>query len=212
MTGTTRNLLVALALVLLAPAFASAHEPPPQVPLCGLCHGDTGPSPFAGVPTIHGLPPGVIENALYQFRAARRPCRTSECSWDGRCPDMNMCDIAGPLTDTDIDLLAYWYGEQSFADHQDPYDPDLAAKGREIHDAHCEICHTNLGSEPIDDASLLRGQRRLYLRAALEDFQQGRRSLGIEAMDGRLATLTDEELDALAEFYSGPAVDAESAE
>jgi cytochrome subunit of sulfide dehydrogenase len=204
-TASARHLFGALLLALLAPTLVSAHEPPPTVPLCALCHGETGPSPFPGVPTIHGLPPGVIENALYKYREGQRPCRKSECSQDGRCPDMSMCDIAAGLADPDIDLLAYWYGAQPFAAHQDPYDAELAARGREIHDRYCEICHTNLGSDPVDDASMLRGQRKVYLRSALEDFQQGRRSVGLDAMDARFKTFSDEQLDALAEFYSGPA-------
>jgi cytochrome subunit of sulfide dehydrogenase len=204
-TAPARYLFGVLWVALLAPTLVSAHEPPPTVPLCALCHGEAGPSPFPGVPTIHGLPPGVIENALYKYREGQRPCRKSECSADGRCPDMSMCDIAAGLADPDIDLLAYWYGAQPFAAHQDPYDAELAARGREIHDRYCEICHTNLGSDPIDDASMLRGQRKAYLRSALEDFQQGRRSVGLDAMDSRFKTFSDEQLDALAEFYSGPA-------
>ena len=209
MTGSARYLFatvaLALALALLAPLAGEAHEPPPIVPLCALCHGETGPSPFPGVPTIHGLPPGVIGNALYKYREGLRPCRKSECTQDGRCPDMSMCDIVAGMTDADIDLLAYWYGEQAFAKHQDPYDPKLAAQGRVIHDRYCEVCHTNLGSDPVDDASMLRGQRKVYLRSALEDFQQGRRSVGLDAMDMRFKTFADDQLDALAEFYSGPA-------
>ena len=207
MTATAYRLIAPFIIVLLAPAIAGAHEPPPAVPLCGLCHGQAGPSPFPGVPTIHGLPPGVIENALYSYREGLRPCRKSECTRAGTCPDMSMCDVAGPMSDEEIDLLAYWFSAQPFAPHQDPFDAGLAVAGREIHDLHCEICHTNLGSEPVDDASMLRGQRKVYLRAALEDFREGRRSVGLDAMDKRFETFSDYELDALAEFYSGPAVD-----
>jgi cytochrome subunit of sulfide dehydrogenase len=191
-----------LVLVLSLPA-ARAEDAPPVVALCTQCHGEVGPSPFPGVPTIHGLPPGVIENALYDFREALRPCRKSECSTDGRCPDMSMCDITAEMSDEEMDRLAYWYAAQPFANHQDPYDPGLAARGQALHERHCEICHTNYGSDPLDDASMLRGQRKDYLRRALEDFQQGRR-VALDAMDERLRTLSDEELDALAEFYSGP--------
>jgi cytochrome subunit of sulfide dehydrogenase len=204
MAGTAHYRNALLALMLLAPAAAGADDVPPAVSQCTLCHGEAGPSPFPDVPTIHGLPPGVIENALYKFREGLRPCRKSECTEDGRCPDMDMCDIVAAMSDEEMDRLAHWYAAQPFGQHQDPYDEELAAKGRALHDRYCEICHTNLGSDPIDDASMLRGQRKEYLRNALGDFQQGRRS-GLEAMDARLQALSDEELDALAEFYSGPA-------
>lgn len=197
--------LAAMAALMFAPSVPADPEMPPVVPFCSLCHGETGPSPFIGVPTIHGLPHGVIENALYKYRERRRPCRTTECSQDGRCPDINMCDIVGGMSLEDFHALADWYSAQDFPTHSDPYDPELAAHGRRIHDQYCEICHTNFGSNPIDDASMLRGQRKVYLRNALGDFQQGRRTAGIEAMDARVRTLSDFDLDALAEFFSGPA-------
>jgi cytochrome subunit of sulfide dehydrogenase len=206
MSKVARPLFLVLALVIFAPTTASAAEAPPIVPLCALCHGEVGPSPFPGVPTIHGLPPGVLENAMFKYREGRRPCRKSECTEDGRCPDMSMCDIVAAMSDEEMDRLAHWYAAQPFANHQDPYDPELAAKGRALHDRYCEVCHTNYGSHPLDDASMLRGQRKVYLRNALGDFQQSRRSSGLEAMNARVRTFSDEELDALAEFYSGPAV------
>ena len=198
-------LLVIGAALTFQSATAAEPEMPPIVPFCAVCHGETGPSPFTGVPTIHGLPHGVIENALWKYREQRRPCRTTECSQDGRCPDISMCDIVGAMSDEEFHQLALWYAAQPFAKHQDSYDPLLAQRGRNIHEQYCEICHTNLGSDPIDDASMLRGQRKVYLRTALGDFQQDRRSVGIAAMDERLRSLSDEDLDALAEFFSGPA-------
>lgn len=206
MSGLARYLILAASFAL-APLAASASEAPPIVGFCAVCHGETGPSQYAGVPTIHGLPAGVIENALYKYREQERPCRVTECSKLGTCPDISMCDIVGSMDDEDLDALADWYGAQPFPAHQDPYDAELAARGRRIHEQHCEICHTNLGSDPVDDASMLRGQRKVYLRNALEDFQQGRRLVGLAAMDERIKALSGNDLAALAEFYSGPAVD-----
>ena len=189
----------------LDPVWADVDEMPGLVPVCALCHGETGPSPFSGVPTIHGLPHGVIDSALFSYQRGLRPCRVSECSEIGTCPDMNMCDIVSGMTHETRQELGAWYAAQPFPKHQDPYDPELAARGREIHDQYCEVCHTRLGSDPVDDASMLRGQRKAYLRTALQDFKEGRRQIGITAMDGRIRTFSDEDLDALAEFYSGPA-------
>ena len=189
----------------LGPAWADVDEMPALVPVCALCHGDTGPSPFSGVPTIHGLPHGVIDSALFSYQRGLRPCRVSECSKVGTCPDMNMCDIVYGMTHEIRQELGAWYAAQPFPKHQDPYDPELAARGRELHDRYCEVCHTGYGSDPVDDASMLRGQRKVYLRTALEDFREGKRSIGIPAMDGRIRTFSDGDLDALAEFYSGPA-------
>lgn len=201
--------LVLLALVLASPAAAAgevaAAEAPGMVGFCAVCHGETGPSPFPDVPTIHGLPHGVIENALFSYARGMRPCRLTACSESGACPGMTMCDIAAGMNHDARDELAEWYSRQPFPAHQDPYDPELAAVGRKLHDEHCEICHTNLGSDPIDDASMLRGQRKVYLRTALEDVHQGRRVFGLAAMEELIKGMSAHELDALAEFYSGPA-------
>lgn len=185
-----------------------AADAPPVTAFCAQCHGEAAPSEFPGVPTIHGLPPGVLENALWSYRERERPCRVTECSKLGTCPDINMCDIVAAMSDADLSALAQWYAAQHFAPHEDPFDAALAARGRAIHDEHCEICHTQLGSDPLDDASMLRGQRKVYLRNALEDFQQGRRASGLAAMDEVLRSLSPGEIKALAEFYSGPAVSA----
>jgi cytochrome subunit of sulfide dehydrogenase len=189
-----------------APAAAASQEgAPPITAFCATCHGVTGPSPFPGVPTIHGLPDIVLENALQDFRDGNRPCRTSECSVLGTCPDIDMCAIASPMSDDEMLALAEWYAAQPFMAHKDPYDPELAERGRRLHDVYCEVCHTRLGSEPLDDAGMLRGQRKVYLRNALEDFREGRRSIGLPGMDYRFKTFGEIDLDALAEFYSGPA-------
>lgn len=194
-----------LGLVAAQATWADEEGPPAIIGLCSVCHGETGPSPFIGVPTIHGLPAGVIQASLTDYRDGFRPCRVSACSKDGRCPDMSMCDIVGSMDEEQIEELAEWYAGQPFPPHQDPYDPELAAIGRKLHDRECEICHTRLGSDPRDDASMLRGQRKVYLRTALEDFHQGRRVIGIPAMEEPIRGFTPEQLDALAEFYSGPA-------
>ena len=205
--------LASLALVfVLAPYAAGAEQAvapdaPGMVAFCAVCHGDTGPSPFTDVPTIHGLPHGVIEDALFSYARGLRPCRLTACSESGACPAMTMCDIAAGMNHDVRDELAEWYSRQPFPAHQDPYDPELAAIGRKLHEKHCEICHTNLGSDPIDDASMLRGQRKAYLRMALEDVHQGRRVFGLVAMEEVIEGLSAQELDALAEFYSGPAAD-----
>jgi cytochrome subunit of sulfide dehydrogenase len=202
---TLAGSLVILATIGLLPLAATAQDAPPIVGFCAVCHGETGPSAYPGVPTIHGLPEGVLENALISYRERERPCRVTECSKLGTCPDISMCDLAASMSDGDIADLAAWYASKPFAAHQDPYDPILAERGRKLHEVYCEVCHTNFGSDPIDDASMLRGQRKVYLRNALEDINAGRRSVGLAAMDNRIKSFEETDLASLAEFYSGPA-------
>lgn len=178
-------------------------EAPAQVELCAECHGAEAPSPYPTVPTIHGLPLAVLDNALYDFRATIRPCRKPDCG-EADCPDLDFCTIAATLDDEDIEALAKWYAAQPYAPVSQPWDPALAAVGRELHEARCESCHGGGGTRPSEEAGVLRGQPRAYLRMAMEDFRQDRR-VAVAEMDVLLRELSDHELDALVEFYASPA-------
>jgi sulfide dehydrogenase cytochrome subunit len=198
------RLLTLAAVVALAgmPLIADSADAPASANLCTHCHGQSGPSPHPDVPTIHGLPAIVIDIALYDFRGGLRTCRAPACAGEG-CPAMSMCDVAKPLLDEDIEALARWYGAQPFVPAADPFDPALAAQGRVLHDEQCEICHSAGGTDPQDEASILRGQRMEYLRAALEDFREQRRT-AVEPMDRKIRALTPQQLEALVHFYASP--------
>lgn len=178
-------------------------QPPAVAETCNACHGMRAPSPHDDIPTIHGLPSVVIENALYDFRAETRPCRQSACSAQGTCPDTDMCRITTDLSDTEIGLLAEWYSAQAFVPADEPHDPELAARGREIHLANCETCHADGATRSEEQASLLRGQPRAYLNNALQDYRLADRQAVIQ-MDTGLESLDDDDIAALVEFYSSP--------
>lgn len=194
-------ILVVIALVV--PAAAFAESPPPSAEVCALCHGESAPSPYADVPTIHGLPEVVIEIALYDFRGHTRPCRTADCASAGACPDMDMCAVADPMKHEEMEVYARWYSSRDWVPAADSYDPALAARGRLVHEAQCEICHSAGGTDPRDEASILRGQRTGYLRKAFADYREGRR-MAVAAMDSKMKALTDEEVEALIAYYASP--------
>lgn len=191
------------ATALLVPLGTLAQGAPPATETCSTCHGEAAPSPFVDVPTIHGLPEVVIENALYDFRGHTRPCRKSDCAAAGRCPDMDMCVVAEPMRHDDMEALATWYEAQAWAPAGEAFDGTLAEQGRLIHDAQCEICHTAGGTEPLDEASILRGQRSEYLRRAFSDYREGRR-MAVGAMDTKIKALSDEDVAALIAYYASP--------
>jgi sulfide dehydrogenase cytochrome subunit len=200
----TRLLTLAAVVALVGmPLIADSADAPASANLCTHCHGQSAPSPHPDVPTIHGLPEIVIDIALYDFRGGVRPCRPPACAEAGECPAQSMCDVAKPLLEEDVEALARWYGAQSFVPAAESFDPALAAKGRVLHDEQCEICHSAGGTDPQDEASLLRGQHMEYIRTALEDFREGRRT-AVEPMDRKIRALTPQELEALAHFYASP--------
>jgi len=182
---------------------SAALETPDNVEVCAACHGVEAPSSYPTVPTIHGLPRAVLDNALFDFRATIRPCRNPDCGAGIECPDIDFCAIAVELGDEQIAALAGWYASREFVAANEPFDEVLAARGARLHAESCESCHTDGGSSSIDQATILRGQRKAYLRIALKDFRAERR-VAVAEMDARLRALSDEELTALVEFYASP--------
>lgn len=182
---------------------SAALEVTDEVEVCAACHGIEAPSPYPTVPTIHGLPQAVLDNALFDFRAAIRPCRKPDCGAGNECPDIDFCAIAAELGDEQIAALAGWYASRDFVAASEPFDALLAARGKELHAANCESCHSDGGAGSIDQATILRGQRKAYLRIALEDFRAERR-VAVAEMDALIRALSDEELAALVEFYASP--------
>lgn len=189
--------------LLLVADLAIAADAPGQVEVCAACHGVEAPSPFPSVPTIHGLPQVVLDNALFDFRATIRPCRKPECDAGGKCPDIDFCAILAELSDDDIAALAGWYASREFVPAGEPFDAALAARGAQLHADKCNSCHTDGGASSVDQATILRGQRKAYLRVAMEDFRQERR-VAVAEMDAMIRALSDEELSALVEFYASP--------
>lgn len=197
-------LLVAAATVLLlGAAGVRAAGPPAQAESCSACHGAEAPSLLPGVPTIHGMPQLVIENALYDYRATIRPCRKPGCDEPSDCPPLDFCSIVAGLSDEDIAVLAEWYASRDYVALPQDYDPDLAARGALLHAARCENCHGGGGSRSQDQASILRGQPRNYLVNAIGDFRQERR-VAVAEMHVMLQELSAEEVTALVEFYLSP--------
>jgi len=70
--------------------------------------------------------------------------------------------------------------------------------------AQCDACHGANGAAPIMDAyPKLNGQNKGYLISALKDYRSGKRTGALSAvMAGQSASLTDEEIEALAAYYS----------
>jgi len=168
------------------------------LPLCSACHGFDGVSVLAGVPTLAGLSPLVIENALTDYRARTRPCAGPQSPERGA---MDMCGPATLVAEEDIEGVAEHYAGLEFRPKSQPTDAAKAALGAELHARDCEICHVNGGRDPSDDTSILAGQDFGYLRQALTDFAQDLRPT-YPAKRAKFAQLDAAALDALANFYA----------
>jgi len=167
---------------------------------CNECHGDNGVSQEPQIPTIAGIPEFNLYDMLLSYKEGRK-ARTVHYVKGDTSRQGNMTEAVKPLTEQEIEALAAHYASLPFVPAKQPVDAELAAKGAEIHESQCEKCHSEGGSAAIDEASILAGQWKPYLREAMQYYIDGDRE-GEKNMVERLKALSGAELDALAEYYA----------
>ena len=80
------------------------------------------------------------------------------------------------------------------------FDATLAQAGKAIHLANCALCHGQ--DDPGDaEASILHGQRKDYLRYALQQYAAGER-LQLPAMEKKTKLLSSDDIEALLNYYA----------
>jgi sulfide dehydrogenase cytochrome subunit len=169
---------------------------------CNGCHGDDGVSQWTDVPTIAGVPEFVHSDALYIFRDGDRPCTESEYrQGDTSRPATTMCDVTAELSDDMIDEIAAYYAGLTFVPAKQDFDADLAAAGKAVHEAECDRCHSEGGSNPEDEAGILAGQWMGYLNDTFAEYRAGERGQP-KKMEEKLNALSDDDVKALAHYYA----------
>ena len=180
----------------LASSAALAQEDRPAVvEICIVCHGEDGSAPnFEDVPIIAGTPAEHIEEAIYSYQDGERRC----------IEEPAMCEAVFPLTEEEVGIAADYYAGKKRVMSGEPYNDRLAMKGRRLHRDHCLRCHARPEEERAEDALgiPLHGQRSTYLRYAFESYYNGNRDTLIPEMAAKLALLTEDDIEALINFYA----------
>ncbi len=166
---------------------------PAAAKMCLGCHGSEGVSTRPAVPSIAGISAPVHADALMAYRDGTRACADPKSKM--------MCALSAKLTDEQIEVLAEYFAGLAFKPAAQDFDAAKAASGAELHEAHCEKCHTEGGSEPLDDSSILAGQWLPYLQMSLTQFSKGERDQP-KAMQAKFEQLSEADLEALAHFYA----------
>jgi sulfide dehydrogenase cytochrome subunit len=196
-----RQILFVFPMVMLGMPAAFAGDADAIMKGCNDCHGDNGVSKWADVPSIGGLPEFVHADALYVFRDGDRPCVESKYrQGDTGRAATDMCAIAGELSDDDIDAVAAAYAELPWVKADQAFDAGLAAKGEKLHADNCDRCHSDAGTNPDDEASMLGGQQMGYLRNAFGQYTEGGREQPAK-MKEKLDALSADDLEALVNYY-----------
>jgi cytochrome c553 len=152
---------------------------------CAGCHGDTGISKTAGMPSLVGLDPAYLATAISAYKNGQRK------------NDM-MKSLVGALSDRDIKNIALFYALQKPAAAKTPVSGDQAAGKAAA--AACAGCHGEQGVSANPAMPSLAGQDSQYFMAALQAYKDGSRADA--TMKGMAASLEDRDSKNMAAYYA----------
>jgi cytochrome c553 len=152
---------------------------------CLGCHGIEGYKnayPMYSVPKLEGQHPEYLTAALEEYRSGDRA-------------HLTMHSQASTLSDQDIaDIAAYFAGKPLVSQGKPSDTPPPASA------TLCVSCHGQDGVAIAPTYPSLAGQHEDYIARALEEYRKGGRKNPI--MKGFAATLKDEDVQAIAQFFA----------
>lgn len=182
---------VSILFVLIVPAWAGAQD---MLKMCTACHGEDGLGTDSDIPIIAGMPALVQEDALFAYVDGARSCASKPM----------MCKTVSRLTEDQIVEFAAHFAELPYKAAGEEFDAVLAAAGQKIHKSGCAICHGADGpdeSEGDMDAPFLHGQRKDYVRYAMQQYVTGDREQ-LPAMKKKISPLSADDVEALVNYYA----------
>ncbi|QWK99014.1 c-type cytochrome [Vibrio parahaemolyticus] len=192
--------VLAISSVLASHSLASPSELISQHE-CEACHGPNGVSSETNIPTIAGIPEFNFFDQMLRYLEGRPSASVNHVYGDTSQKKGDMVTIVKSLSEAQIEELAKHYAGLEFVPAKQSFDQALAMKGKAIHAKSCENCHSDGGSNALDEASILAGQQKGYLATTLQQFKQGKRSVD-KKMDEAFKGLSSDDINALVEYYA----------
>ena len=140
--------------------------------------------PTYSVPKVHGQRPEYLLAALKAYKSGER----SHGTMHAQASSMSEQDMA--------DIAVYFAGPAILTKSTNDVPADQRPKATET----CLACHGTNGVGITADYPTISGQHKDYIERALHDYKLGGRKNAI--MAGMAATLTKDDIEALAEYYS----------
>lgn len=171
--------------------FAQSAPPPkpPQADLCTACHGPNGNAVIPQNPSIAGQTWRYLYLQLKDFK-------------EGRRQDPQMTPVVADLSREDMIALANWFAAQKRAPNQFKADPAKVTAGRKTSDAVlCPMCHLG-GFSGQNEIPRVAGMNYDYVVKQLQDFKQRRRTNDAGSMTSIARTLSDQDIDNLAQYIT----------
>ena len=146
------------------------------------------------VPIIAGMPAPHIEEAIYAYIDEGRQCVLIQ----------EMCETVSALVEDEFAQAAEYYANLPRPPSEEEFDATLAAGGADLHASRCAICHLRPDDENVDFGLgiPLHGQRKDYIRFAIDAYMSGARISLLDIMAGEIRALKPEDLSSLVNYYA----------
>lgn len=167
---------------------------------CSSCHGTAGAAVSDAIPSIGGQHKDFLKNSMMDMKPMvvdgkdQAPKRYSTL----------MKIFLKGYSEAEIEAMADWYSSRPWVPTSYPLNQDLVAKGKASTQLEtCTSCHGANGNN-IEDAGIPRigGQVPTYLYNALLEYKNGKRMTERASEMEFVKEISDEELKALAEYFS----------
>jgi len=164
--------------------------------MCSSCHGKEGLPPTTRWPTVAGQLESYTYKMLLDYKSGAR-------SEDARANIMTA--IADMMSEQDMSDMAAYYASLEAPALNGKEVPTLVSKGdKERLITPCASCHGLTGQGGIKGTPAIAGQSAETLKRALEFYKSGDRSSDLySVMRQASMKLSNSEIDALADYYSG---------
>jgi cytochrome c553 len=185
-----RNLIAMLGAACFAAWSASAQTVQERLPACLVCHGETGQSQNAGVPSLGAQQSFYVTVQLLMFRERMRVVDP-------------MNDMTRGLSDDDLrafaDVIAKLPGPPP--PNETPDAARVARARALVEQNHCNVCHTaNFAGQ--DNVPRIADQREDYLVKALRGYKDNSRRGYDGTMADVMQPITDEQIADLAYYIA----------
>lgn len=167
---------------------------------CSSCHGTAGAAVSDAIPSIGGQHKEFLKNSMLDMKPSvvdgneQAPKRYSTL----------MQIFLKGYSESEIDAMAEWYSSRPWVATSYPLNQDLVAKGKASTQLEtCTSCHGSNGNS-VDDPGIPRigGQVPTYLYNAMLEYKNGKRNTARSSEMDAVKEINDEELKALAEYFS----------
>jgi cytochrome c553 len=184
-----RTLVVLMVAVMAASAQAQAPKAPAKAEICAACHGPGGNSTDPQYPLLAGQSWRYVYLQLKDFK-------------EGRRKDPVMSPMAADLTRDEMIELGNFYAAQKPVPSKFKVDSAKVAAGKAKSDeVLCPMCHLG-GFVGQNEIPRVAGQHYQYVVKQLKDFKAKARTNDAGNMTSVAGTLSDQDIDNLAQYIT----------